>query len=310
MPDSVLTLGTFDGVHLGHQRIIRKVVARARARGAESTALAFGMPPRMSRKPLLRPILLTTLDEKLQHLRQLGLTRIQILVFDRATASTLPEDFFRKVLLGRNHAREIIVGPRLAFGKNRAGKLPLLKRLGRRHHVRVHVIPPVRIKGKAVSSRQIRASLYRGDVETAGKQLGYPYSVSGKVIHGSRRGHSLGYPTANLDVDHLKILPRGVFWVKVLPGNKLPLNPQALKSGINGLCNVGTRPTFTPHAKALHCEVYLFKKTASLYGKTLRIVFLKRIRAEKRFNNSQALQRQIGRDFAQAQRWSRARLRG
>jgi riboflavin kinase/FMN adenylyltransferase len=143
-----------------------------------------------------------------------------------------------------------------------------------------------------VSSRRIRALLHRGRVDEANGLLGYPYSVEGTVVHGRARGHKLGFPTANIAVDPIKILPPGVFWVKA--------------NAINGLCNVGSRPTFTPHSHALHCEVFILRRmTGSLYGRRLRVAFLRRIRAEKRFSSPAALKRQIAKDLALAKRWIR-----
>jgi riboflavin kinase/FMN adenylyltransferase len=304
---SVVTLGTFDGVHRGHQRILAKVVARAKKGGYKSVALSFSMPPRLGHSPAPIPVLLSTLEDKIQILKRLGIDDVEVLVFNRATASTLPEDFFTRRILKRCSAREMVVGPRVAFGKNRAGRLPLLQKLGKRHSVKIHVVGGVQVGGEPVSSSAIRALLYKGNVQAARRQLGYPYSVFGKVVHGSHRGRKLGYPTANVSVDTHKILPPGVFWVKCLPaGSPIPLSDKDLKRGIDGLCNVGTRPTFSPGESHLHCEVFLFKKPSSLYGKQLRVAFLKRIRAEKRFDSPHDLKRQISRDFHKALRWSRA----
>ncbi|OGR93346.1 MAG: riboflavin biosynthesis protein RibF [Elusimicrobia bacterium RIFCSPLOWO2_01_FULL_59_12] len=307
MRSSVLTLGTFDGVHRGHQRILKKVVERAKARGARSIALAFGMPPKLGHNPSAKPVLLTPLSDKTQLLKRLGIDEVQALVFDKKTASTPPETFFTRRILQRCGAREMVVGPRVAFGRRRAGKLPFLMTLGKRHGVRIHVVSGVKIMGKPVSSSGIRDLLYQGDVAGAGRHLGYPYSIAGKVVHGSRRGHKLGYPTANIAVDTHAILPPGVFWVNVLPANKpIPLKSSDLRPATHGLCNVGTRPTFTPKAKKLTCEVFLFKRPSSLYGRALRVVFRRRIRSEKRFKSSGALKRQIARDFRTALRWTRS----
>ncbi len=288
MRKTVVTLGTFDGVHRGHQALLNKVVTRARAIKAKSVVLAFGMPPRHAGEPsatqpggrspaVWRPVLLTTLPEKIRLLKQYGIDQVEVLVFDRKTASTLPEDFFRETLLKKHHAQEMVVGPRVAFGKNRAGRLPLLRRLGRQHGVRIHVVSSIARGRRAISSRRIRALLSQGHLEQANKLLGYPYTVEGKVVHGDHRGRRLGFPTANIQVNPGKILPRGVYWVKVEP------------IGVDGLCNVGVRPTFAPHSHVLHCEVFLLKKSPSLYGRKLRIVFLRRIRPERRFSSADAL---------------------
>src|SRR5882724_10970056 len=292
MRKSVVTLGTFDGVHRGHQALLRKVVQRARAIKGKSIALAFDMPPRHAGEPVVKPVLLTTLSEKLDLMKRLGIQVIQLLVFNRKTKSTPPENFFRDTILKKLGAKEMVVGPKVAFGKNRAGRLPLLRRLGKKYGVRIHVVPRIGQGAAQVSSRRVRALLERGRVERANALLGHPYAVEGKVVHGSARGRRLGFPTANVDVDPVKILPRGVFWVGA--------------NVASALCNVGIRPTFTPQAHHLHCEVYILNKHAKLYGRTLRVEFLRRIRSEKRFSSAAALKRQIAKALALAKRWIRA----
>jgi len=304
MSKSVITLGTFDGVHRGHQALLRQVVARARAARATSVALTFDMPPRHAGEPRLRPVLLTTLSEKRRLLARLGIKRLQVLVFDRKTASTLPEDFFHKTIVQKHNAREMVVGPKVSFGKNRAGRLPLLRQLGKTNEVKIHVVKGIGKGASEVSSRRIRALLLKGQVESANALLGYPYSVEGRVVHGDHRGRRIGFPTANLKVEPGKILPPGVYWVKVHSAPALPFSTKEAKNGLNGLCNVGIRPTFTPHAHEFHCEVYLLDKTGRLYGKTLRVVFMRRLRPEKRFSSPGALQRQIKRDVSLAGRWA------
>jgi riboflavin kinase/FMN adenylyltransferase len=296
MKGSVITLGTLDGVHRGHQAILRRVVGRARALGVPSVVLVFGKPPRHAGIALKKPVLLTTLREKFRILRRLGVAKVKILVFDRKTASTLPEDFFRRTILKCCGAREMVVGPRLTFGKNRSGRLPLLRQLGRRYGVRIHVVLPVRRAGASVSSRRIRALLWRGNVEKANDLLGYPYSVEGRVVKGDQRGRRLGFPTANLEAPPDKILPPGVFWVKVLPASWSPLPGGGVRKGADALCNIGRRPTFASAGHKIHCEVFVLKRHPRLYGKKLRIAFLRRIRRERRFANAPALRRQIAAD--------------
>lgn len=298
MPKSVLTLGTFDGVHRGHLALVRKVVSRARARRAQSVVLSFDMPPRHAGEPPAKPVLLSTLSEKLAMLKRSGIDHVHVMVFDRKTASTPPEDFFEKTIRERFGAVEMIVGPKVAFGKDRSGRLPLLRRLGREKNVRIHVVSSVDGGSGAVSSRRIRALLSRGSVEKANKLLGYPYSVAGKVVHGDHRGRTLGFPTANIQMEPGKMLPRGVYWVKVLRGDTFPLTAKSAMKGMDGLCNIGTRPTFTPREQAVHCEVFVLADSAPLrlYGRKLRVVFLRRIRAERRFPSKGSLQRQIVKD--------------
>lgn len=294
MLKSVITLGTFDGVHRGHQALLKKVVGRAHAIRATSAALLFDMPPRHAGEPMAKPVLLTTLSEKLSLMKAFGISRIQVLVFDRKTASTLPEDFFRDTIVKKHGAREMVVGPKVAFGKNRTGRLGLLRRLGKKYGVRIHVVPEIGKGAAQVSSRRIRALLSDGHVEKANALLGYPYSVEGKVVHGQKIGRTIGFPTANIQTNPGKILPPGVFYVKV--------------NGGAGVCNVGYRPTFTPHSHTMHCEVYILPSARTtrrpmLYGKTLRVVFLRRLRGEKRFYSPVALHRQITQDVAKAWRF-------
>lgn len=281
---SVLTLGTFDGVHRGHQRILRRVAKRAKALGASPIALAFTMPPRHAGVPRPKPVLLTTYQEKLALLRRFGIRKVKPLIFNRQTANTTAEDFFHHVMMGRLFAKEIVVGPRLAFGKNRAGRLPLLKKLGKEAGVRIHVMAAV----PSVSSRRIRALLDQGKIEAANRLLGYAYGAKGKVVHGNGRGRRLGFPTANLDIPVDKILPPGVSIVRLRPG------------GWKGLCNVGIRPTFTPQEPHRHCEVFLLEGPKRLYGKVLQIEFLKHLRPERRFATPAALQRQMNIDLHKA----------
>lgn len=307
MRPSVITLGTFDGVHRGHCAILRSVIQRAKTLNSQSVVLAFGMPPRHAGAPRREPVLLTTLDEKLDILRQRGVNRPEVLVFDRKTASTPPGRFFVDTIVKEFRAREMIVGPRVAFGKDRAGRLPLLRRMGREHGVRIRLIRPVQGADGDISSRRIRRLLKQGNLKTANALLGYPYSAAGRVVHGDGRGRHLGFPTANLAIPADKILPPGVFWVKVIAAkNPVPLRLKRLKKALDGLCNIGTRPTFTPMSREIHCEIFLMGRSDRLYGKALRIVFLRKIRVEKRFSSARDLIAQIGRDGARVRRWSKA----
>jgi riboflavin kinase/FMN adenylyltransferase len=268
--------------------------------------LAFGIPPRHADEPWRMPVLLTTREEKLNILSQLGIDHVRILTFDRKTASTPPERFFLNTIVRKCGAQEMIVGPRVAFGKNRAGRLAQLRQLGRRYQVRIQLVRNIKGPSTDISSRRIRAFLRKGDLHSANLLLGYPYSAVGRVVHGDHRGHHLGFPTANLAVSADKILPPGVYWVKVLPGHQdVPLSSKALIRGIDGLCNVGIHPTFTPLSHEIHCEVFLLGYHKMLYGKTLRVVFLRKIRKEKRFSSAEALVAQIQRDVAKTRRWAR-----
>lgn len=297
---SVITLGTFDGVHRGHQALLTLVVRRARALNSRSVALAFDMPPRHISKRDRAPVLLSTLEEKKILFSDIGIDAADVLVFDRRTASMRPEAFFKDIICGRHRAVEMVVGPRLAFGRNREGNLSLLVRLGRSRGVRVRVVREV--GGKAgISSTRIRNALLAGDVRRARQWLGYPYSVEGPVGHGDHRGRTLGFPTANLRPHRNKILPPGVFWVKVVGAKSVWPAPNELRRAADGVCNIGTRPTFKKRGVSpLSCEVHVFRGSLPHYGQRLRVVFMKRLRSERRFDSRDKLIRQIQVDLKMA----------
>lgn len=293
MLKSVLTLGTFDGVHRGHQALIRKVIQISRARRSVPVALSFDMPPRHAGKPLNTPVLLTTWAEKQRLFLKYGIRRLVPLRFDRKTALTSAADFFECMMVRKFGAQDIVVGPKLAFGRNREGNLTVLRQLGKYHGVRVHVVAAIGHRAHEVSSRRIRTLLSEGKLDEANKRLGYPYSLEGTVVHGDHRGRTLGFPTANIEPQAGKILPPGVFWVKVLPPSQSVPSSRELRHAPDGICNVGIRPTFHPDARSLHCEVHLLKNTTSLYGKKRRVLFMRKIRSEMKFRSAEALVRQI-----------------
>lgn len=305
MRKSVVTLGTFDGVHRGHQAILRRVHHQARTRRASSIALTFQMPPRHAGLPRREPVLLTTPEEKALRLRALGIDRVVPLFFTRRLQRTPAERFFDRRIRQGLHAGAMIVGPKVAFGRNRAGRLPLLRRLGEASGIRIGVVPPVYAGRQAVSSRRIRSLIQRGAIRQAEALLGYPYSVEGRVVHGDGRGRVLGYPTANLCIHPDKILPPGVYRVKVTAASEPPAWSRAsLRRAWNGVCNVGTLPTFHRAPAPRRCEVFLLQKPGrSLYGRRLRVFFLERLRSERRFESASALQAQIARDVERAKRF-------
>lgn len=293
MTRSVLTWGTFDGVHRGHRAIVRRLLRLAHRHKTPAIALSFERPPRHFFNPPQGPDLITTQAEKAAFLRQLGVHRVRFFRFDQRMAMTSAEAFFHETLLRRYRARCIVVGNRMTFGKNRVGRLPLLKKWGHAAGIPVHVVKPVRFRGRPISSQQIRRLLRRGDIRTAQALLGRPYSVQGRVVRGAGRGQTLGFPTLNIKPLLEKILPPGVFVVRVNPGGRW------------GLCNVGTRPTFTPREKRLHLEVYLLEGRPLRLPRSLTVIFMKRIRAERRFPNARSLHHQIEQDIQFALQYRR-----
>jgi riboflavin kinase/FMN adenylyltransferase len=291
MTETVLTLGTFDGVHVGHQRILRRLVALARAEGLPSVVATFPRPPRHFFHPPEEPSLLTSPDEREALLRREGVDRVYVLPFNDRLSRLTAEAFYTGTLRGRFRARHVVVGYDFAFGRDRAGDAGFLRRRGARDGVRIHTVSAVRGEGETVSSARLRRLIREGDLAAARALLGRFHGLSAAVVRGHGRGHSLGYPTANLDVPSFKILPPGVSLVRVL-----------LPSGIRrvGLCNHGTRPTWRGAGPAT--EIHLLNFDGDLVGQVLNVEFLRHLRHERRFTSTAALVRQIRRDEIQARR--------
>lgn len=292
---SVLTVGTFDGVHRGHQAILRYLRQRAERVGGISTVVTFDPHPREVVRGEPVP-LLTTLDERAELLAALGIQRFVVLPFTRDLSMLPPEQYVEDVLIRTIGLREIVIGYDHRFGKNRAGDRHTLERLGAAHGFSVDVIPEQIVRDVSVSSTAIRRALAEeGDVAKAAELLGRPYFLSGTVVRGDQRGRAIGYPTANLQVHGArKLVPKpGVYAVRVEHAGR----------ALGGMMNVGRRPTFEA-AGALSVEVHLFDFEGDLYGETLRVAFAQRLRDEQRFAGVDALVAQLGED----ERASRAAL--
>jgi riboflavin kinase/FMN adenylyltransferase len=286
---SVLALGTFDGVHLGHKKVIGAAVACARTGGGPSVVVTFEPHPLEVLRPSAGPVLLTSLEERLPLLADLGVDIAVVLPFDPAFSRTTAEGWLDEILAGRLQARAIFVGPSYTFGHRREGTAMHLQEWGRARGVEVHLVPAVLVSGEPVSSSRVRSALREGLADEAARLLGRYYSVSGRVVPGEGRGRGLGYPTANLEVaSSRKILPgRGVYATIVQTGGRR----------YGGATNIGYRPTFGGHQ--LSVETFLLEYEGDLVGEELRLEFVCRIRAERAFPDAQALARQIGEDIAQ-----------
>lgn len=287
-PDSVVTTGTFDGVHLGHQAIVRYLVERARQIGGVPTVVTFDPHPREVLTGHAVP-LLTTLDERADALEALGVERFVVLPFSRDLSLLEPEDYVRDVLVGGVGMREIVIGYDHRFGRRARGDRALLERLAGEQGFSVDVIPEQIDGDVTVSSTEVRRLLAEaGDAERAAHLLGRPYRVVGTVVRGDQRGRRIGYPTANVQpAEPRKLVPAlGVYAVRVV-----------LADGAvaGGMMNVGRRPTFeTDGARTL--EVHLFDTDRDLYGQRLAVEVLARLRDERRFDGVEALVAQLGRD--------------
>jgi riboflavin kinase / FMN adenylyltransferase len=290
---SVVAVGTFDGVHRGHQAILRRAARLARRHRLQSVALTFARPPRLFFSPQPGPQLLTLPSEKARILKDLGMDRVEILRFDQRLARLSAADFFQRFLIRRFRARHIVVGYNFLFGRGREGDTAFLREAGKKIGVRVHVVAPVGLQGAPVSSGQIRRHLAEGDLVLARRKLARPYEATGRVKTGQGLGRRLGFPTANVELPPEKIVPPGVFAVRVtLPdGRQRP-----------GLCNVGVRPTLREKRPRRTVEVHILDFSGDLRGKVVRVEFLIKLREEKKFGSLAALARQLQKDAARARR--------
>lgn len=288
-PCPVVTIGIFDGVHLGHQLIFRRVVERAREVEGTSVAVTFRPSPRQVLNPDVPADLLTTFPQKCALLEQMGLDAVLVIPFTRDFSRTPPEDFITNVIHLRVGAREIFVGHDFAFGRGRKGTIALLKDEAARLEIAVTVVGPVTAGGEPVSSSAIREALRSGDPQEAAELLGRPFSLAGSVVEGYRGGRELGFPTANIRVGQEMLIPAdGVYAIRVLWRG----------TWYDGVANVGTSPTFP--GRPLRVEVHLFDVTATLYDEVLEVAFFARLREERRFPSAEALAEQIRQDAEQA----------
>ena len=289
---TVLTLGVFDGLHLGHQLIMRTVVERARAAAAVPTAVTFDPHPRAVLHPASAPPLLQTFDQKIEAFGVLGIEQAIVIRFTPEFARVRAEEFLRDVVHERLHAREVYLGRGFAFGHKREGDIELLRRVGERLGFRAGEVPEVRLRGQRISSSRIRELLAEGRVNLARRMLGRPYGVEGRVVRGQERGRTLGYPTANLLPQNRVIPARGVYVTATLIEG----------TWRRSVTNVGVRPTFGQDA-APSVETYVLGWGGDLYGDVVRVRFLHRLRPERRFSGADELKRQIEADVMRAARY-------
>ncbi|MDN5346693.1 MAG: riboflavin kinase / adenylyltransferase [Clostridia bacterium] len=288
-----LALGNFDGVHLGHQELIRRVVEGARKAAADSLAVTFDPHPAAVLQPAVNPGLLTTRKQKLRLMEAMGVDGVCFLPFTPKLAALSPEAFVEEILWPYFRPRMVVVGFNFTFGYRGMGTPAFLQQLGSRFGFEVQVVPPVKVAGKVVSSTAIRASLEKGDVATASLLLGRWPALEGTVTGGDCRGRHLGFPTANLRIaDDIKLPKYGVYACRVhMPGGaKLP-----------GLVNIGCRPTFGINLPAT-VEVHILNFDGNLYGTELEIELCAFLRQERRFGSESELRRQINNDIIRARK--------
>jgi len=286
---TVVTLGVFDGLHVGHQRIMKTVAERARAVAAVPTAITFDPHPRTVLHPETAPPLLQTLDQRLTNFALLGIEQAIVIPFDREFAGREATDFLSEVIRDRLHAKEVYLGKGFAFGKNRGGNIELLKAVSGDLGFLAEEVDEVQDRGRRVSSSAIRRHLKEGHVNLARRMLGRPYGVEGIIIRGNRRGHTIGFPTANLKPRNRVIPKYGVYGTATLIDGRWR----------RSITNIGVRPTFEVEAEP-SIETYIFDFDGDLYGDVLRVRFLHRIRDERKFHGIEELRDQIGKDTSRA----------
>jgi len=284
----VLTLGNFDGVHCGHQEILRRVVTTARAIGGTAMVLTFQPHPAAVLAPARAPLLLTDWRARVERIAAAAIDVLIMQRFTQAFSTVTADAFVRRFLVQRLGVHTVVVGHRVSFGHNRAGGAALLQELGAQCGFGVEVIGPVEVEGIAVSSSAVRQAISAGALERAQALLGHAPSVTGRVVHGFHRGQTLGFPTANLRIAGLVLPPDGVYAVRVRLG----------QTWHPAMANLGFNPTFQTHERGL--EAHLFDFHGDLYGRRLEVCFVRRLRSEIKFPNVQALVEQIARDAANA----------
>ena len=285
-----LTIGNFDGVHNGHQAMLARLVAAARARGLTATVLTFEPHPREFFAPQSAPTRLTSLREKLELLAAHGVDRVHVQRFSAAFAALSPEAFVERMLVGALGARWVLVGDDFRFGAKRAGDFAFLADAARRHGFDLEAMPTVSDGGVRVSSSAVREALARGELARAQALLGRAYSISGRVVHGDKLGRALGFATANVQLKHNRPPLGGIFAVRVHGIDAAPRE---------GVASLGVRPTVHAAGKSV-LEVHLFDFTDDLYGAHLRVEFLAKLRDEKKYADLDTLKAQIARDCAAA----------
>jgi len=285
-----LAIGVFDGVHRGHQAVISTSTSHARSGNGTPLVVTFDPHPVKVLRPNDAPHLLTATQHKIALIRDLGVDHLLVINFDKKFAATPPEKFVEQLVAHSKPLREICVGHEWSFGKDRRGNLDLLKELGARFHFDVVGIPPVKVNGAVVSSTAIRQAVEKGDFATAAVKLGREYTILGTVKAGEKLGKKLGYPTANLSAHSEQFPPNGVYLA------------EAWIQGVlyHGVVNLGYRPTVSGGRSERVLEIYLLDFNRDIYGENVEVRFVRYLRPERKFDNLEALVRQIDVDVQQA----------
>jgi riboflavin kinase/FMN adenylyltransferase len=286
----VATIGAFDGVHLGHQAVLRQLIAKGREMGLPSTVIIFEPLPREFFSPDEAPARLMSFREKFIAMRDLGVDRVMRISFTPDFRDMTAHEFIHKLFVVGLGVKYIVVGDDLRFGRNRSGDFDLLRRVGKKDGFDVVDTSTLEVTGERVSSTRIREVLADANFELAERLLGRPYSISGRVIVGQQLGRTIGTPTANMELHRLRSPLSGVFAVEVYGADSVMRQ---------GVANVGVRPTVGDFSKAI-LEVHLLNFEENIYGRNIKVVFRKKLRNEHKFDGLDALKAQITLDVAQA----------
>ena len=285
-----VAIGMFDGVHLGHQQVIRQTIEDARQHEGIAVAITFDCHPNSVVAPERNPPLIYSLSQRLRVIESLGIDVALSIHFDQAFSEISGEQFIRALARDFRNLHSLCVGSAFTFGHRRSGNVELLKRLGKELHFMVHGLASVSLDGKVVSSTRIREAIRDGNLDAASQMLGRTYALAGRVIRGDQLGRQLGFPTANLEFASLVVPPNGVYAAHALVGGRQH----------RAVVNIGLRPTLQNPARQLQIEVHLLDFSGDLYDQELGIAFAGKLRGEHRFPSREALRKQIERDIEAA----------
>ena len=285
-----LAIGFFDGVHLGHQQIIRQTITDARKHGALALVITFDQHPNTIVAPARVPPLIYSLPQKLRAIESLGPDATLLIHFDKAFSQKTGEAFIRELACAWSGIQSICVGADFTFGYKRGGNVELLKKLGAELKFSVHGMAAVSLDGKIVRSTRIREAIRAGDLDAASQMLGRAYSIAGRVIEGDKLGRKLGFPTANIDPTGLALPPNGVYAIHAIVAGKTH----------RAVLNIGTRPTLGNPNPPVRIEAHLLDFNDDLYGQELEIVFSEKLRDEQKFSSLDELKAQIASDIERA----------
>ncbi len=293
---TIVTIGTFDGVHLGHQKIIRRLIKVGKEKGLKSVVLTFFPHPRMVLQKGSEIKLLNTIEERETILMELGLDQMVTKTFTKEFANLTAEEFVKTMLVDTLKANYIIIGYDHQFGKDRSANIDDLKRFGGKYGFEVEEISAQDVEDVSVSSTKIRTALNHGDIATANSYLGYSYFLTGTVIHGKGLGRQIGFPTANIHIrEDYKLIPKnGVYVVKGTWADKI----------LFGMMNIGTNPTVDGKNQSI--EVHFFDLNTDIYNEDVKIEFLERLRDEHKFDSLELLQKQLNQDKINAQKFMKS----